>query len=117
MLGIKYVIKNKLQNNKKHNNNARSTLEKPARKNQPSIIELLLVLGQPGQGCQERLSCSLWHITIEDYNHIYKVLYMQIQLPRNQEPLKPCAWNHLQPCSFSTTYCLAHSQVEVNSNM
>ena len=61
MLGIKYVIENKLQNNTDYNTNTRFTLENPVGKNQPS---------------------------------------MQIQLARNHGPLKPCALNHLHPCSF-----------------
>ena len=48
MLGIKYVIDNKLQNNTDYNTNTRFTLE--------------------------HLSYSLWHITMEYYNHVYKVL-------------------------------------------
>ena len=42
MLGIKYVIENKLQNNSNYNTNTRITLENPIGKNQPSIIDLLL---------------------------------------------------------------------------
>ena len=61
---------NKLQNNSDYNSKTRFTLENPVGKNQPSIIDLLLV----GQGCEKHLSNSLWHITIEYYNHIYKVL-------------------------------------------
>ena len=56
MLGIKYVIENKLQNNRNYNNNTRFTLENLLGKNQP--------------------------------------------MERNQGPLKPCALNHLHPCSF-----------------
>ena len=70
MLGIKYVIENKLQNNSDYNDNTRFTLENPLGKNQPSIIDLLFVR----QGSQEHLSYLLWHITMEYYNHIYNVL-------------------------------------------
>ena len=37
MLGIKYVIENKLQNNTDYNTNTRFTLENPVGKNQPSM--------------------------------------------------------------------------------
>ena len=43
MLGIKYVIENKLQNNSYYNRNDRFTLENLIGKNQPSIIDLSLV--------------------------------------------------------------------------
>ena len=43
MLGIKYVIENKLQNNSHYNNNTKFTLENPVGKNQPSITYLLFV--------------------------------------------------------------------------
>ena len=85
MLGIKYVIENKLQNNSDYNSNTRFTLQNPVGKNRPSIIDLLLV----DLGCQDCLSCSLWHITMEYYNHMYNVILMQIQLVRNHRQLKP----------------------------
>ena len=43
MLGIKYVIENKIQNNSYYNRNTRFTLENLIGKNKPSIIDLLLV--------------------------------------------------------------------------
>ena len=37
MLGIKYVIENKLQNHTDYNTNTRFSLENPVEKNQPSM--------------------------------------------------------------------------------
>ena len=41
MLGIKYVIENKLQNNKDYNSNTRFIVENLVGENHPSIIDLI----------------------------------------------------------------------------
>lgn len=63
MLGIKYVIKNKLQNNKKHNNNARSTLVTCSEK--PAINNRVIIGSWP---TRPRMSRESLLLTLAHYN-------------------------------------------------